>query len=113
MQRIVFVASLILCLAFVSACGGEEKSGDPSSRPTSGPDLPSGKTLKGTHSVIAETEYYLSGPQQGRPPEGKLPVGTRVTLLESGGSYSAVEVFGIKDGSFQAWVSTAALKKDG
>ena len=33
-----------------------------------------------THEVIAEQPYYYIGPQQGSPPEGTLPAGTKVKL---------------------------------
>ena len=44
-----------------------------------------------THTITTDTEYYLVGPQQARPPEGKMKAGTKVTLIEESGSYCRVE----------------------
>ena len=41
--------------------------------------------------VPVETAYYSAGPQQGRPPEGTLPSGTRIRILREAGSYVQVE----------------------
>lgn len=41
--------------------------------------------------IAAETEYYTSGPQQGRPADGRFPKGTRVKSLETAGSYVLVQ----------------------
>jgi len=35
--------------------------------------------------------YYLTGPQQARPPDGYFEKGTRVRLVSGAGSYSLVE----------------------
>ena len=44
-----------------------------------------------SHVITAETEYYTTGPQQGRPPDGKFAAGTKVTVVEEAGSYVLVE----------------------
>ena len=59
-----------------------------------------------THAVASDTEYYLSGPQQARPPEGKLSAGTKVTLLEEAGSYCRIP----SEGGIEAYVSTDSLQ---
>ena len=59
-----------------------------------------------THTLIRDEPYYLTGPQQGRPPEGTFKSGTKVKLLESAGSYSRVTA---EDGT-TAWVAAEALK---
>jgi hypothetical protein len=59
-----------------------------------------------THVVADDTEYYLSGPQQARPPDGTLPAGTKVTLLEEAGSYCRVR----SEGRIEAYVSTDSLQ---
>ena len=59
-----------------------------------------------THVVTADTVYYMSGPQQARPPEGTFKAGTKVALAESAGSYSLVR----SAGGIRAYVSTASLK---
>ena len=59
-----------------------------------------------THIITADTVYYMSGPQQARPPEGKFKAGTKVTVVQDAGSYSVVR----SEGGVQAYVSTASLK---
>ena len=59
-----------------------------------------------THVVATDTEYYLSGPRQARPPEGTLPAGTKVTLLEEAGSYCRIR----SEGGIEAYVSTDSLQ---
>jgi hypothetical protein len=59
-----------------------------------------------THVIATETEYYLTGPQQARPPDGTLPAGTKVTLLEEAGSYCRVR----SEGGIEAYVSTESLQ---
>ena len=60
-----------------------------------------------THVLQRETEYYLDGPQQARPPDGTFRAGTKVMLLQESGSYSVVQT---EDG-ITAYVSTASLQK--
>ena len=43
------------------------------------------------HVITAETEYYTTGPQQGRPPDGKFPAGTEISIVEESGSYVLVK----------------------
>jgi hypothetical protein len=44
-----------------------------------------------THTITTDTEYYLDGPQQARPPEGKMKAGTKVKVVEEAGSYWRVK----------------------
>lgn len=67
------------------------------------------QTDNATHVVVSETSYYTSGPQQGRPADGKFPVKTRVKLLKQAGSYALVRS---TDG-VQAFVATSALQPIG
>jgi hypothetical protein len=60
-----------------------------------------------THLVAVDTGYYLSGPQQAQPPEGTLPAGTKVALLEEAGSYCRVR----SEGGIEAYVSTESLQR--
>lgn len=57
-----------------------------------------------THVVIKDTAYYVDGPQQARPEDGTLTVGTEVRLVESGSSYSLI------DKPVHAWVFTGDLR---
>jgi uncharacterized protein YgiM (DUF1202 family) len=58
-----------------------------------------------SHVVTADTLYYTTGPQQGRPPDGTLAAGTRVTLLTDGGSYSQVTT----EDDITCWVASDDL----
>jgi serpin B len=59
-----------------------------------------------THVLATEAEYYTTGPQQGRPPEGRFPAGTEVELIREAGSYSLVQS---ADG-IRAYVATGSLQ---
>ena len=45
-----------------------------------------------SHVITSETEYYTTGPQQGRPADGKFTAGTKVILVENLGSYALVQL---------------------
>ena len=74
------------------------------------PQLGLNSNIKGsfTHEIAGpfETVYYLGGPQQARPPEGKFRPGTRVRLIRNAGSYSVVQ----SETGITPHVSTGALK---
>ena len=55
--------------------------------------------------ILTETEYYTTGPQQSRPPDGKLPAGTQVRIVNDGGSYVQVE----SAAGLQCWVSAETV----
>lgn len=59
-----------------------------------------------THVVAHETPFYLDGPQQARPPDGTLAIGTRVALAREAGSYAQVV---LPDGR-RAYVEAGSLK---
>jgi serpin B len=61
-----------------------------------------------THVIIAETEYYTDGPQQSRPPDGRFPAGTKVTILEKAGSYLVVR----SDSGVKAYIAAAAVEQE-
>ncbi len=83
-------------------------SAAPPAPPPAPPPVPpaeTGPALPLTHEIAMETEYYLTGPQQGRPADGRLRAGTKVALVKGEGSYSLVcSADGIK-----VYVSTDAL----
>ena len=60
-----------------------------------------------THTITKETPYYLTGPQQGRPPEGKFGEGTRVRLLHEAGSFSQVR----SENGVTAFVASGAIRR--
>jgi hypothetical protein len=59
-----------------------------------------------THTITTQTEYYTTGPQQGRPADGKLAADTAVNIVRQAGSYTLVET---PDG-VQAYVAADAIK---
>ena len=60
-----------------------------------------------THVITTESEYYTTGPQQGRPPDGTFQAGTKVSVVENAGSYSIVE----SENGVRAYVATDSLKE--
>lgn len=60
-----------------------------------------------SHVIATETEYYTTGPQQGRPPDGKLPAGTKVSVVEESGSYVLVK----SESGIEAYVAADAIKQ--
>ena len=67
---------------------------------------PKKNDVKVTHVINSEETYYLDGPQQMRPPDGKFKAGTKVELVQEAGSYSVV----VSEDGIRAYVSTGALK---
>ena len=93
--RILFC---LVALAMVSCQSDSPSTGQVNSEPRSGEQW--------SHTIDPGTEYYKGGPQQGSPPDGQIPGGTRVKLLENAGSYSLVEAESGENG----YVSTFSLK---
>ena len=60
-----------------------------------------------TYIISHDTVYYLSGPQQSMPPEGKFTAGQRVRLLQDAGSYSLVE----SEDGITAYVSSDSFRR--
>jgi serpin B len=82
--------------------GSDKKSGQPTSTNGNGES-----PLKPhSHVIAADTAYYTTGPQQGRPPDGTFKAGTQVNVLKNAGSYTLVRsVDGI-----EAYVAEDVLK---
>ncbi len=55
--------------------------------------------------IAAPTEYYIAGPQQGRPPDGRFAAGTKVDLLQEAGSYARIRA----ENGVVAYVARSAL----
>lgn len=70
--------------------------------------LPPQAAAPATHIVTHETHYYLDGPQQARPPDGVLPKGTSVRVLDMNGGYARVQ---LEDGRVVT-VSKSVLRAD-
>ena len=88
--------STIFVLLLFTACSSHraEKKASP---PLLDPPLldPSvlGNPFRGPYPFVVafpETVYYLTGPQQARPPDGSFAKGTKVALVLNAGSYSLV-----------------------
>ena len=59
-----------------------------------------------THVIVfSGTHYYLTGPQQARPPDGIFVEGTRLALVRDSGSYSLVT----SESGITAYVSTGSF----
>ncbi len=59
-----------------------------------------------SHVLAEAAEYYTTGPQQGRPPDGKFPSGTKVQIVRQAGSYTLVR----SDGGIEAYVVADIVK---
>ena len=63
-------------------------------------------TAEISHVVSIDAEYYTTGPQQGRPPDGKFAAGTKVSIVREAGSYALVRS---EDGR-QAYVASNVIQ---
>ena len=82
--------------------GSDKKSGQPTTTNGNGES-----PLKPhSHVIAADTAYYTTGPQQGRPPDGTFKAGTQVNVLKNAGSYTLVRS---ADG-IEAYVAEDVLK---
>jgi len=117
-RKLVVAAAVPALLLLTLAAGCSETPAPDASRPPGARDVDSKRSATGaapvSGSVAADskraigplrTPYYESSPAQGRPPDGELPPGTVVELLETAGSYSLV-----KWNTQRAWVATDSLK---
>lgn len=62
-----------------------------------------------THVVVSESPYYTVGPAQGRPPDGTLPPGAKVSVLRRAGSYVLVRT----DTGVRAYIASNTIKPVG
>ena len=88
-RRLLF----LLVIALVPGCSGDTPAPTPEMPATPQAENPAtvseSPTFSG-HVLAADTEYYLDGPQQSRPPDGTLKAGTKVMVMEDAGSYCRV-----------------------
>jgi len=73
---------LLLIIVVMVGCSGES--------PPPPQVQPPPATFAG-HVLAADTEYYIDGPQQARPPDGTLKAGVKVRVIEEAGSYCRVQ----------------------
>ena len=111
--------SMVCCLAFTGCSGPTEnrKSDAPTQSDTIKSTvekvaLPMPKEqevpLIADAVITSTTFYYVSGPQQSRPPEGEFAAGTRVTIAKMNGAYLLVTD---KKG-LAAWVSADSVSRE-
>jgi hypothetical protein len=108
MPRLLTHAAGLSLVLLLAGCSGQtppaaniEGGRDAGSSAASGEVFP--------YVIVAEVEYYNSGPQQGRPPDGKLPAGTNVNVLRRTGGYSLVRS---PDG-VEAYIASDAIQEPG
>ena len=97
-MRFLSTTLLVLIFGLLGACGDEASEPSPPTEPAS----------PWTHEVVAGgTAYYLTGPQQGRPPEGRFEAGTKVKIVSEHGSYVRVE----SETGVTAHVATGSIRQ--
>ncbi len=106
---------LLLVIALVPGCSGDTPAPAPTpetpatpqvEQPAKGPD----SATSSGHVLAADTEYYIDGPQQSRPPDGTMEAGMKVTVIEDAGSYCRVQT---EDGIVAFIAADAVNKVDG
>ncbi len=60
-----------------------------------------------SHIIAADTDYYTTGPQQGRPADGEFQSGTKVDIVEEAGSYVLVQ----SETGVKAYVAADVVKQ--
>lgn len=99
-MRLQVIACIVLA-PLIFGC-----SGQPSPEAQKQTDKPSEPF---SHVIASEAEYYITGAQQGRPPDGKFPVGTKVNIIRQAGSYTQVR----SESGVEATVASDAIKELG
>ncbi len=99
MRQLLVVLLVCACVAVAGCVREGQQKAKPKGKPVS-------SKADFTHVITSDTVYYMSGPQQARPPEGKFKAGTKVTLVRKAGSYSVVR----SETGIQAYVSTGSLR---
>ena len=56
--------------------------------------------------ISTQTEYYTTGAQQSRPPDGEFTEGTKVSVVQEAGSYELVK----SAGGIKAYVASDAVE---
>ena len=90
----LLVFPYLVLLPFVFSCAPASKPGHSSGEKALQETILGKGESSGAFSLsIASPRvaYYLTGPQQARPPDGYFEKGTRVRLVSGAGSYSVVE----------------------
>jgi hypothetical protein len=101
---------LPLVIALVAGCSGDTPAPTSETPATPQAEQPAGAPGSATspgHILSADTEYYLDGPQQSRPPDGTLKAGMKVTVIEDAGSYCRVR----SEDGIVAFIAADAINK--
>jgi hypothetical protein len=109
MMKTLVYTPLLFVLTVALGCSKSSTTPTPAAIPASNSNKqaePAPENLL-THVVTVDSEYYVSGPQQASPPDGRFPSGTKVRLIRNAGGYSIVE----SETGVQAYVSTDAIRK--
>ncbi len=97
---------LLLVIAFVAGCSNDTPAPNPET-PAPQVETPATESEPAVsgHALSADTEYYIDGPQQSRPPDGTLKAGTKVMVIEDAGSYCRVR----SEDGIVAFIATDAI----
>jgi len=103
-----FLFAALLTVSF--SCSSETKLGQ-EGRVSNGRELvPVKRDVSASFPLVitsSRVAYYVTGPQQARPPDGFWEKGARVRLVSKAGSYSVVE----SESGVTAYVSTDSFRK--
>jgi hypothetical protein len=98
---------LPLVIALVPGCSGDAPELAPNPETPAAPQVEQPESaISSGHALAANTEYYLDGPQQARPPDGTLKAGTKVMVIEDAGSYCRVR----SEDGIVAFIAADAIK---
>jgi hypothetical protein len=104
MVRWLFTIFIIISLGACVSPRAETKKSPPLLDPSV-----LGKPFRGPYPFVLDapqTAYYLTGPQQARPPDGSFKNGMRLALVLDAGSYSLVT----SESGITAYVPTSSLR---
>ena len=105
------MVTAILLLMVIGSIGCESRDASQGKMPSQ--ELRGADKQKPTdsfpHVLATEVEYYTTGPEQGRPPDGKFPEGTKVNVVQETGSYTQVRT----ENGIEAYVATEAIEATG
>ena len=103
-----FLCAALLTVSF--SCSSETKLGQESRVSNNLKLVPAKRDFSGAFPLVitsSRVAYYVTGPQQARPPDGFWEKGVRVRLVSKAGSYSMVE----SESGVTAYVSTDSFRK--
>jgi len=112
-MRVLLICLLLggLCLGCNRAEKARLKAAEDNLRPIGEApqdlDIEGSQVSETSHVIASDSKYYTTGPQQGRPPDGEFPAGTKVDIVEDAGSYVLVR----SDGGIEAYVAADAVRQ--